>query len=157
MSKRRQKASKARLKTMDQISAAEAGKLFHAAWGLDATGQYYLRPEHFPENIAAAGFFKVLMPYCGLLREQRAEGADIPQPLTEKDLDTLFFRAPQQRKIVEVIRQNKDREMSLDDIAVALGRGNRSTKTVQNLLTKIYEKTKSKNLTELARNLLPLT
>jgi DNA-binding CsgD family transcriptional regulator len=154
MSKPRQKASKTKLKTMNQISAAEAWKLFHAAWGLDATGHYRLRPEYFPENIALEDFFKVSALCRLLLRIQRAEGADT-STLTEKGLDKHFSGAPQQRKIVDFIRRNKNRKMSLKEIAVELG--GVTPKTVQNLLTKIFKKTNAKNLTELRQKLPPLS
>jgi hypothetical protein len=106
-------------------------------------------------EIVTDSVFKALGLYRQLLGEQRTEGAD-SSTLTEKDLDNLFFRAPQQRKIVDVIRQNKNCEMSLKEIAGELG-GDHSTKTVQNLLTKIFKKTKSKNLIELRQKLPPLS
>jgi hypothetical protein len=137
MSKPRQKASKTKLKAMNQISAAEAWKLFHAAWVLDATGQYRLRPEYLPPDIDAESFFKGLVLCRLLLRGQRAEGADT-STLTEKGLDKHFSGAPQQRKIVDFIWRNKNRKMSLKEIAVELG--GVTPKTVQNLLTKIFKK-----------------
>jgi DNA-binding CsgD family transcriptional regulator len=171
MSKPRQKASRTKLKTMNQISAEEARRLCHA---VIHRGDHALA---FPKDIAAKDFLEWLKLYSEMLsrgvidKRSPALSLDDFEPgsarakrdvsedsknLTEKDLDELFCRAPQQRKIVDVIRRNKDRKMSLDEIAVELGGVNRPTKTVQNHLTIIFKKTKSKNLRELAHKLPPL-
>lgn len=143
MSKRRQKA-KPKLKTLNEISAAEAVKLFDG--------------EGFPKNVAAKDYFEAALLYRRLrsLDGHFKTGQRAEITLTEKDLDELFFRAPQQRKIVDIIRRNKPRTMSLAEIAFELGGVNQSTRTVQNLLTRIFEKTKSKDLRELTEKLPPL-
>ena len=126
-SREMQNALKTKLKTANEISAAEAVKSFHAAWVLDATGQYCLIPESFPQDIGAKNFMESLTLYRRLRSKQRAEPAEISQTLTVKDLDELFPRAPRQRKIVDVIWRNKNREMSLDEIALEIGGVNQST------------------------------
>jgi hypothetical protein len=171
MFKPRQKAPKTKLKTMNQVSAAEAQRLCHAAMngGNHASA--------FPTYIVARDFLECLKLYseihvAGVIDKRstasilhddepgsaRAKGdaSEYSKNLTEKDLGELFFRAPQQSKIVDVIRRNKDRKMSLDEIAIELGGAKKPTKTVQNLLTIIFKKTKSKNLRELAHKLPPL-
>jgi hypothetical protein len=165
------KKRRPKLKTMDEISAAEAQRLCDATMD---RGEY-------PKDIAARPFLEFLKPYTEMrsagvinrpllsgndampsVSERNPEVEELCRPrgifedsktLTERDLDELFYRAPQQRKIVDVIRRNNNREMSLDEIAIELGGVNQSTKTVQNLLTKIFRKTKSKNLIELAHKL----
>ena len=158
MSRRRQKAPERRLKTLDDISAAEELTLFQEAWVRDPSGRYRLIIERVPQDIAAKDYMKDFLMYCALClwSEEHAQPDEKSQTLTERDLEELFFRAPRQRKIVEVIRRNKPRVMSLDEIAVEVGGRYQSTKTIQNLLTRIFKKTNSKNLIELTDKLPPL-
>jgi len=152
---------------MNEISAAEALEIFHAAdWH-----------SGYPKDIVARDFLECYKLHREIRRavvidnrnlalnvddngpRSAGAGGDVTEDsknFTEKDLDELFSRAPQQRKIVDVIRRNKDHKISLAEIAIELGGVNKSIKTVQNLLTRIYKKTKTKNLIELAQKLPPL-
>lgn len=79
--KRRQKAPKRepkpKLKTMNDISAAEAVKLFHAAMALDdePTSLYAPIPKGFPKDIAAKDFIEQLLIYRDMWSEGEKSAA----------------------------------------------------------------------------------
>ena len=97
---------KAKLRIMNEISAAEAVKLFHAAMVLeyDATVDLYcVNPEGFPKDIAAKDFMESLMLYRQMwmdgidsgpnpyfaFEERMAEEVENAAKVSDEDLEAL--------------------------------------------------------------------
>jgi DNA-binding CsgD family transcriptional regulator len=155
---------KAKLKTMNEVSAAEAVKLFHACMVLDdgdPMSLYAPIPENFPEDIAAKDFLEQLRIYRDMWSEgehsasggfdflsdaQREELVEVAKTLPEKDLETL---GRQKRRIVELFRENPD----IQNKEIAARLAPMSTKTVEKHVSALLKKFKVKNRMELADRL----
>ena len=169
MSKPKRKSQKTKLKTMEEISAADAQKLFHDARD---SGDHMLT---CPKHMQARSFFETGILYeefmargvincevrsgndemrsqreCSPKMEESAKATGMftnTKNLSAKDLDEL---PPAQRKIVDLIRENP---RILDkEIATKLGR---KTKTISNELLTLRKKLGAKNRKELAAMLPP--
>lgn len=185
-SKPRQKAPKTdpkpKLKTMNEISAAEAAKLFHAARNFDCDGypgdDYCLNPENFPHDIAARDFLQCLELYSKMVSEgseypfasktpsitsytvehrhmsdaQRDDLVKVSQSLSEKDLERLLKRTPKVLEAVNVLRENPDFQDK--EIGAKLGR---SYKTIRAQLSTAYRILRVADRIELLEKLPPKT
>ena len=145
MSKLRQKARKLepknKLKTMNEISAAEAVKLFHACMHFDDPGDMYAPiPEGFPGDIAARDFLECLKSYQEMwafgqvddyldFEDQMVEQTQVAADVSEQDLEELTPR----EKEVFLLRKNE--RLSYKEIAERLGK---SADTVKSQLTSAY-------------------
>jgi hypothetical protein len=127
---------KPKLKTMNDISAAEAAKLFHAARNFNCDGDpmddYRLRPEGFPKDIAARDFLECLDLYSkmwahwaeshtevsgeGFYDSQRGELADVAADITAEELAKL---GAAERKVFDVFAE--DSNLSNKEIGKKLG------------------------------------
>lgn len=126
----------AKLKTMNEISAAEAAKLFHAARNFACDGypgdNYCLWPEYFPKDIEARDFLQCLDLYSRMYSdgseypfasktpsttsytvehyhissEQRAALAEIASTISDADLDKKLPVGSREREVLDVLRQN---------------------------------------------------
>jgi DNA-binding CsgD family transcriptional regulator len=141
-----------KLKTMNEISAAEAVKLFEAAVNFPGSPNWYDGdPESdykpidggFPTGICARDFLECLRLYMGLHIPMDYETTDpnitevarkIIEQITDGELRQL---SPQQRKIVELLRINPNQQIK--EIAFQL---DVKTGTVKSQLTAIYARLK---------------
>jgi DNA-binding CsgD family transcriptional regulator len=153
-SKRRPKAPKreprSKLKTMNEISAADAVKLFHACMVLDnsdPTRLYEPIPKGFPKDMVAGEFLEHLRlykqmwadgqesragMYAGFYDDQRAALADIADRIPEEELKVL---SDAERKVFDVFRNN--RGISNKEIGEIL---NISEETVKDHISSICNK-----------------
>lgn len=126
---------KPRLKTMDEISAAEAAKIFHGArnfrFDRDPSEDYCLLPEYFPQDIAARDFLQCLDLYTEMYNEgmggdrgarntptsytvehrdisdeQRSALVEIASTISDPDLDKKLPVGSREREVFDVLRQN---------------------------------------------------
>ena len=111
--------TKPKLKTMNDISAAEAAKILHCARNFDSDGDpmedYCLRPEYFPQDISARDFLECLELYSNMnmwthgavgdrfYDEQMAELREVAANIPEEDLKEL---SDAERKVFDVFRDN---------------------------------------------------
>jgi len=152
-----------KLKTMNEISAADAAKLFHAARDLDdydPLEPYGLRPEYFPHDIGARDFLQCLELYSKMVSEgsqypfasqtpsttsytvehrhisdeQRAALAEIASTISDADLDKRLPAGSREREVFDVLRENPGN--SNKEIGEKLGIGESTVKTY---LLRIYE------------------
>ena len=89
-----------KLKTMNDISAARAVKLFHAAMVLDdgdPTSLYSPIPKGFPDDIAARDFLECLRLYSEMWREGEASAPN----------DFLFYEQ-QKAELLNAVAENTD-------------------------------------------------
>jgi DNA-binding CsgD family transcriptional regulator len=135
--------AKKKLKTMNEISAAEAVKLFQAAMVLDDYNEpgfvFEVKPSGFPDNIAARDFFESLNFYKEMWREGRQADWDaqwaaidglrksVFQTIEQPDPDGLFDTlSPAQKRVYTACKDNPN--LSNKEIAAQL---NLSPKTLQ--------------------------
>jgi len=175
MSKPRQKASKTKLKTMSQISAAEAQRLFHAVMG---RGDHALT---FPKHVPAKEFlecYKLLVEVeclklnaealsAGIISKRspestleeleagsaRAKGdvSEVFKTLTEKELQSHKL-SRREWQIIGLFRENRN----IRDKEIAAILHIESLRTVSAHLANLYRIFGVKNRTELAAKLPPL-
>jgi hypothetical protein len=186
MSKRKsktpQKEPKPKLKTMNEISAAEAVKLFHAAMVLnDSVVDLYMPiPEGFPKDIAAKDFMDSLAVYRQWWsdREVCADGAtgisygydeqidevaraaaSLPKETLEESLAQL---SPPQRKVFDRIvdgRHPRFKDLETDETLISdrtgkkMGKGTIKKHVVD--LCKIFDVPNRKRLFTKVKSLLP--
>ena len=149
--KGKEKATK-KLKMMNEISAAEAVKLFEAAVNFPGSPNWYdgdpesdYKPNTggFPDGICARDFMECLRLYMGFHIPMENETGDsyIPEvtkqiikQITDEELRQL---SPHQRKIVELLRVNPNQQVKelAFQLDVKIG-------TVKSQLTAIYARLK---------------
>jgi DNA-binding CsgD family transcriptional regulator len=175
MSKPRQKASKTKLKTMSQISAAEAQRLFHAVMG---RGDHALT---FPKYIPAKEFLECYKLHveveclklnaealsAGIISKRsrastleelevgsaQAKGdvSEVSKTLTEKELQS-YKLSRREWQIIGLFRENR----SIRDKEIATILNINKVRTVSSHLANLFRKFGVNNRTELAAKLPPL-
>jgi len=161
---------KKKLRTMNEISAADAAQLFRAARDFDShdpLSEYCPRPDYFPKDIAARDFLQCLELYS----KMESEGSEYPfasktpsttsytvehrqisdaerkaySAIPEKVLEGSLTRM--QRQVCDLlVRRNLSYKQIATELAI-------SESTVHKHISDIYEEYKVKNFRELIAKL----
>lgn len=137
-----------KLKTMNEISAAEAVRLFHSVmefgWGIPEEQYSFIPDAKFPEDIAYKDFMDELMRYRAVymgdmsyapgnfFEEERAELANVAANIPDDELETL---TPMEKEALLALRDNPS--LTVDELAEKLGKG---LSTVKTHLRNVYRK-----------------
>jgi hypothetical protein len=106
-----------KLKSMNEISAREAVKLFRAALVLDAKGQYRLILEACPQDITIKALEEIITLCLRMESNQRDKQADLAVDVPNKSLEELMVQlSPPQRKVFDrIVDGSHPRLKDLDD------------------------------------------
>jgi hypothetical protein len=129
------KDQKTKLKTMNDISAADAAKLFHMARNLHCDGapmdDYCLYPDYFPRDIAARDFLQCL----GLYSRMFSEGNDNLLPLNTPNTSYAIehhISDEQRTRLAEVVPRLSDEDLMAKGLTDAEIRAVRAYVDVEN-------------------------